>query len=76
MAGLVRRILDRAPGPPPTRAQRRQSRQHADDAVVMAWLREHGGIRPLEAFAVEVPLGWRRRQAALRRLTNANEERA
>lgn len=73
MPNLVRRLLDR-PAAPQSRAQRRASRQRADDALVMAWLRAHGGIRPLEAFAVEVPLGWRRRQAALRRLTKANEE--
>lgn len=76
MTGLVRRLLDRAPVPPPTRAERRALRECADNALVMAWLREHGGVRPLEAFAVEVPLSWRRRQAALRRLAKANGEPA
>ena len=76
MASLVRRILDHAPVPRPTRAQRREAREDADNALVMMWLREHGGIRPLEAFAAEVPLSWRRRQAALRRLAKANGERA
>lgn len=74
MANLVRQLLDRAASPRPSRAQRREARQSADDALVMSWLRAHGGIRPFEAFAVEVPLSWRRRQAALRRLTTANEE--
>lgn len=75
MASLVRQLLDR-PVARPSQAERRVLRECADNALVMAWLREHGGVRPLEAFAVEVPLSWRRRQAALRRLAKASEQPA
>lgn len=75
MASLVRQLLDR-PVARLSRAERRALRECADNALVMAWLRQNGGVRPLEAFAVEVPLSWWRRQAALRRLAKASEQPA
>lgn len=72
MAKLSRQLLDRAPLPRPTRAQRRASRELADDALVRAWLGANPNA-PLGALHAEIPLSGRRLRRSLARMLAALE---